>query len=80
MRALEPVEAQLLVNMTRTARDRVRLRRAGIVLTSVQGRSAAMFAATPKYALEVIHAFSEQALDQNGAAAGPANSARSPAR
>ncbi|GAA1262533.1 hypothetical protein GCM10009609_26900 [Pseudonocardia aurantiaca] len=54
VRALEPEEAQRLVKITRTARDRVRLRRAGIVLASVQGRSAAdaaaMFAATAQYA------------------------------
>jgi transposase len=63
VRALEPTEAQRLVKITRTARDRVRLRRAGIVLASVQGRSAAdaaaMFAATTQYAREVIHAFNE---------------------
>ncbi|MCH6172495.1 IS630 family transposase, partial [Pseudonocardia alaniniphila] len=63
VRALEPAEAQRLVKIARTARDRVRLRRAGIVLASVQGRSAAdaaaMFAATPQYAREVIHAFNE---------------------
>jgi hypothetical protein len=62
VRALEPAEAQRLVKITRTARDRVRLRRAGIVLASVQGRSAAeaaVFAATPQYAREVIHAFNE---------------------
>ncbi|MFK4086952.1 transposase [Kribbella sp. NPDC020789] len=62
-RALEPEEAARLVKITRTARDRVRLRRAGIVLASVQGRSAgdaaAMFAATAQYAREVIHAFNE---------------------
>jgi hypothetical protein len=34
VRALEPAEAQRLVKITRTARDRVRLRRAGIVLAS----------------------------------------------
>jgi transposase len=64
VRSLEPAEAQRLVRITRTARDRVRLRRAGIVLASVQGRSAAdaaaMFAATPQYAREVIHAFNEK--------------------
>jgi len=64
VRALESAEAQRLVKITRMARDRVRLRRAGIVLASVQGRSAAeaaaMFAATPRYAREVIHAFNEQ--------------------
>ena len=64
VRELDPAEAQRLVKITRTARDRVRLRRAGIVLASVQGRSpaeaAAMFAATAQYAREVIHAFNEQ--------------------
>ena len=34
---LEPEQAQRLVKITRTAKDRVRLRRAGIVLASVQG-------------------------------------------
>jgi transposase len=64
VRALEPDEAQRLVRITRTARDRVRLRRAGIVLASFQGRSAseaaAMFAASPQYAREVIQAFNEK--------------------
>jgi transposase len=64
VRTLDPAEAQRLVKITRTARDRVRLRRAGIVLASVQGRSAAeaaaMFAATAQYAREVIHAFNEK--------------------
>ena len=61
-----------MVKITRTARVRVRLRRAGIVLASFQGRSAteaaAMFAASPQYAREVIHAFNESlfaALDSN---------------
>ena len=64
VRSLEPEEAQRLVKITRTTRDRVRLRRAGIVLASVQGRSAVeaagMFAMKPQYAREVIHAFNEQ--------------------
>src|SRR6188472_4715217 len=64
VRELDPAEAQRLVKITRTAPDRVRLRRAGIVLASVQGRSAAeaagMFAATAQYAREVIHAFNTQ--------------------
>jgi transposase len=63
VRPLEPQEAQRLVKITRSARDRVRLRRAGIVLASFQGRSAAeaaaMFAASPQYVREVIHAFNE---------------------
>ena len=61
---LSPSEAQRLVKITRTAKDRVRLRRAGIVLASTQGRSAseaaAMFAATAQYVREVIHAFNDQ--------------------
>ncbi|GAA3239718.1 hypothetical protein GCM10017691_41160 [Pseudonocardia petroleophila] len=64
VRELTPDEAERLVKITRTARDRVRLRRAGIVLASVQGRSAAeaaaMFAAKAQYAREVIHAFNAQ--------------------
>jgi hypothetical protein len=64
VRALGPVEAPRLVKITRTARDRVRLRRAGSVLASVQGRSAAeaaaMFAASQQCAREVIHAFNEK--------------------
>src|SRR5690242_16282147 len=64
VRELNPAEAQRLVKITRTARDRVRLRRAGIVLASMQGRSpaeaAGMFAATAQYAREVIHAFNEK--------------------
>jgi hypothetical protein len=70
VREPDPADAQRLVKITRTARDRVRLRRAGIVLASVQGRSAAepaaMFAATPQYGQEVIHAFNDK-----GFAAGP---------
>lgn len=52
VRELDPAEAQRLVRITRTAKDRVRLRRAGIVLASLQGRSATeaagMFAASPQ--------------------------------
>jgi transposase len=63
VRELDPAEMQRLVKITRTARDRVRLRRAGVVLASAQGRSAAeaarMFAATAQYAREVIHAFND---------------------
>jgi len=67
------------VRITRTAKDRVRLRRAGIVLASVQGRSAAeaaaMFAMKPQYAREVIHAFNESgfaALDPKWSGGRPA--------
>ncbi|MFJ9078126.1 helix-turn-helix domain-containing protein [Streptomyces sp. NPDC102278] len=52
------------MKITRTARNRVRLRRAGIVPASAQGRSAAdaagMFAATAQYVRQVLHAFNEQ--------------------
>ncbi|GAA3434866.1 IS630 family transposase [Kutzneria kofuensis] len=62
-RSLEPEEAQRLVKITRSAKDGVRLRRSGIVLASMQGRSAgeiaAMFAATEGYVREVIHAFND---------------------
>lgn len=76
---LEPEQAQRLVKITRSTRDRVRLRRAGIVLASVQGRSAGeiamMFAATESYVREVIHAFNEQgfaALDPKWSGGRPA--------
>ncbi|WP_240522059.1 IS630 family transposase [Amycolatopsis vastitatis] len=62
-RSLEPEEAQRLIKITRSAKDRVRLRRSGIVLASVQSRStgeiAEMFAATEGYVREVIHAFND---------------------
>jgi hypothetical protein len=60
---LESEQMQRLVQVTRRTSDRVRLRRAGIVLVSVQGRTvtqvAEMFAASPGYVREVIHAFNE---------------------
>jgi hypothetical protein len=63
VKPLEPEQAQRPVKITRTSRDRVRLRRAGVVLASVQGRSASeiaqMFAASEGYVREVIHAFNE---------------------
>jgi hypothetical protein len=62
-RSLEHEETQRLVKITRSTRDRVRLRRSGIVLASAQGRSAreiaAMFAATEGYVREGIHAFND---------------------
>ena len=79
VRSLEPEEAQRLVKISRTTKDRVRLRRAGIVLASAQGRSASeaagMFAMKPQYAREVIHAFNEQgfaALDPKWSGGRPA--------
>jgi hypothetical protein len=60
---LEPEQAQRLVRIARTSKDRVRLRRAGIVLASVQARPvsviAQMFAAAEGYVREVIHAFND---------------------
>jgi transposase len=76
---LEPDQAQRLVKITRSTRDRVRLRRAGVVLASVQGRSAGeiamMFAASENYVREVIHAFNAQgfaALDPKWSGGRPA--------
>jgi transposase len=67
VRELEPEEAQRLVQITRRTKDRIRLRRAGIVLASLQGRSAseaaAMFAASPGYARDVIKSFNEMGFD-----------------
>jgi hypothetical protein len=65
VRALEPAEAQRLVKITRTARNRVRLRsrRAGIVLTSVQGaagRTRPRCSPRRRSTREVIHAFNER--------------------
>ncbi len=64
VRELTASESERLVKITRTAKNRVRLRRAGIVLASTQGRSAGeaagMFAATAQYAREVIHAYNEK--------------------
>jgi hypothetical protein len=56
---LEPAQAQGLVKIARSTRDRVRWRRAGVVLASGQGQSAGeiamMFAATEDYVREVVH-------------------------
>ncbi|MEU4768551.1 helix-turn-helix domain-containing protein [Actinosynnema sp. NPDC023794] len=52
-----------MVEVARSTRDRVRLRRAGIVPASAQGRGvtgiAQLFAASPGYVREVIHAFND---------------------
>ena len=76
---LEPEQAQRLVKITRSTKDRVRLRRAGVVLASVQGRSAGeiamMVAASENYVRELIHAFNEQgfaALDPKWSGGRPA--------
>jgi hypothetical protein len=82
--ALEPEQAQRLVKITRTTRDRVRLRRAGVVLASVQGRSATeiamMFAATENYETSSTPSTSEGSRHwtQNGAAADQLSLVRSP--
>ncbi|QQQ73437.1 hypothetical protein IOD16_19230 [Saccharothrix sp. 6-C] len=51
VRPSEPWQAQRMVKVARSTRDRVRARRAGIVPTSWQGRSvtaiAQLFAASP---------------------------------
>lgn len=64
VRELDPEEAQRLVRVSRTARDRVRLRRAGMVLASLQGRSApeiaVMFAAKEQTVRDVISAFNDR--------------------
>jgi transposase len=73
VRELDPEEAQRLVRVSRTAKDRVRLRRAGMVLASLQGRSApaiaVMFAAKEQTVRDVISAFNDRgfaALDPKG--------------
>ena len=70
---LDPEEAQRLVRVSRTARDRVRLRRAGMVLASLQGRSApeiaVMFAAKEQTVRDVISVFTDRGfvvLDPKG--------------
>ncbi|MEU4523343.1 hypothetical protein AB0F52_32110 [Amycolatopsis sp. NPDC024027] len=84
-RSLEPEEAQRLVKITRSTRDRMRLRRSGIVRASAQGRSAGeiavMFAATEGYVREAIHAFNEsrvRGVVPKGAAADRLSSGRPP--
>src|SRR3954451_7901542 len=79
VRDLTPSESERLVKITRTARGRVRMRQAGIVLASTQGRSAAdaaaMFAMTAAYARQVIHAFNTEgfaALDPKWSGGRPA--------
>lgn len=66
VRELTVEELQKLVRVSRTAKDRVRLRRAGMVLASVQGRSAGeiarMFAAKDQTVRDVITAFNDRGL------------------
>lgn len=71
---LEPEQAQRLVKITRSTRDRVRLRRAGVVLASVQGRSASeiavMFAANIASSERMRGMFSGSNSRANGHEAG----------
>lgn len=64
LRDLEPGEAQKLVRIARRAKDRVRLRRAGMALASLQGRSvpeiADMFAAKQDTVRELIKTFNDR--------------------
>jgi hypothetical protein len=57
-------EAQKLVKIARTSTDRVRLRRAGMAMASMQGRSvleiAVMFAAKPETVRELIKTFNDR--------------------
>jgi transposase len=76
-------EAQRLVRIARTRRDRVPLRRAGIVLASMQGRStpeiAVNFATKQRTVRELINAFKRNgftALDPKHAVARRRRSAR----
>ncbi len=81
VRELSDEEGQRLVRITRTSRNRVRLRRAMIVLASAQGRPASDIASliqgTDDYVREVIHAFNQHGLaawTQNGTGAGQGRS------
>ena len=63
LRDLDPDEAQRLVKIARSTRDRVRMRRAGMALASMQGRSvpeiAVMFAAKQETVRELINTFND---------------------
>ena len=67
VRELSDEEGQRLVRITRSSRDRVRLRRAMIVLASAQGQPARDIATlihgSDDYVREVIHAFNERGFD-----------------
>jgi transposase len=64
LRDLDPDEAQRLVKIARSTRDRVRMRRAGMALASMQGRSvpeiAVMFAAKQETVRELINTFNDR--------------------
>src|SRR5690242_5732721 len=64
LRDLDPDEAHRLVKIARSTRDRVRMRRAGMALASMQGRSvpeiAVMFAAKQETVRELINTFNDR--------------------
>ena len=64
LRELDPDEAQRLVKIARTTKDRVRLRRAGMALASMQGRSvpqiAEMFAVKEETIRELIKTYNDR--------------------
>lgn len=64
LRDLDPDEAQKLVKIARTSKDRVQMRRAPMALASMQGRSvpeiAVIFAATDQTVRELIKAFNDR--------------------
>src|SRR6266516_5131185 len=64
LRDLDPDDARRLVKIARTTRDRVRMRRAGMALASMQGRSvpeiATMFAAKEQTVRELIKTFNDR--------------------
>jgi len=64
LRDLDQAEAQRLVKIARSTRDRVRMRRAGMALASMQGRSvpeiAVMFAAKQETVPELINRFNDR--------------------
>jgi transposase len=70
VRALSMPEGQRLQQITRTAKDPVRLRRAIVVLMSGQGQPAPDIAhllkATEDYVRDVIHAFNERGVRRAG--------------
>jgi hypothetical protein len=77
VRPLSMEEGRKLQQITRTAKDPVRLWRAIVVLMSAQGQSArsitTLLQVSDDYVRDVIHAFNERgfaALDPNGAGAG----------
>lgn len=76
VRALSMEEGRKLQQITRTAKDPVKLRRAIVVMMSAQGQPASsirtLMQVSDDYVRSVVHAFNERgfdALDPNGAGA-----------